>query len=86
MSGTPTTSNQRGDSFLSSRGIDQSTAIMVGGILVVAFVLLTFLGREPTNLTPPETDDASLTQTVAPTTDIAGSGVAVTTSDRAASD
>ncbi len=41
-----TSSSCREDSFLSSRGIDQSTVAMVGAILVVAFLLLSLIGRD----------------------------------------
>ena len=41
-----TNSTRREDSFLSSRGIDQSPVAMVGAILLVAFLLLSLSGRD----------------------------------------
>ena len=74
-----TSSSRREDSFLSSRGIDQSMVAMVGAILVVAFLLLSLIGRDTASqpsvvangeasiaATPSETDAAE--------PDIAGSG------------
>lgn len=78
MSEIETASSRREDSFLSSRGIDQSTVIMVGAILVVAFLLLSLSGRETTSSVPAEDRDlteaeAILVETDNDTTDIAGS-------------
>ena len=72
-------SNRREDSFLSSRGIDQSTVAMVGAILVVAFLLLSLIGRD-TARQPSVVDDgeasiaATPSETDAGAPDIAGSG------------
>ena len=68
-----TSSSRREDSFLSSRGVDQSTVAMVGAILVVAFLLLSLIGRDATR--PPSVADetaatASVRDDAAP--DIAG--------------
>ena len=78
MSDAQTTSDKPEDSFLSSTGIGLSSVIMTGGILIMAFLVLTLLGRDAT--TPPEsqTDEAVAAQSVEPKTDIAG---AVATTD-----
>ncbi len=74
-----TTSSRREDSFLSSRGIDQSTVAMVGAILVVAFLLLSLIGRGASSQ-PSVVDDgeasiaATPSETDAGAPDIAGSG------------
>ncbi len=78
MSNIETTSTRREDSFLSSRGIDQSTVAMIAAILVVAFLLLSLIGRDITNRPPVGTDgEASIAATPsemdAATPDIAGS-------------
>jgi hypothetical protein len=74
-----TSSSRREDSFLSSRGIDQSTVAMVGAILVVAFLLLSLIGRGVSSQ-PAVVDDgeasiaATPSETDAGAPDIAGSG------------
>jgi len=74
MSEMETASSRREDRFLSSRGIDQSTVVMVGASLVVAFLLLSLVGRETTTVRPAA--DASsavpLSETNAAGADIAG--------------
>ncbi|MHC4878202.1 MAG: hypothetical protein ACYTGL_17245 [Planctomycetota bacterium] len=76
MSNAQASSDKPEDSFLSSTGIGQSSVIMTGGILILAFLFLTILGREST--TPPEsrTDETVAAQSVEPETDIAGSAAA----------
>ncbi len=74
--------DRREDSFLSSRGIDQSTVVMVGAILVVAFLLLSLLGRstpdnDELNATSRDSVDATSVDTATePAADIAGSAPA----------
>ena len=73
MNDLPTTPKRRPDGFLSSRGIDQSSVLLVGGILVLAFILLSLIGTEPLN--PPVTESEEPAETLQPagnSTDIAG--------------
>ncbi len=75
MSEMETASSRREDRFLSSRGIDQSTVVMVGASLVVAFLLLSLVGRETTTVRPAAGASgtaASLSETNTVGADIAG--------------
>jgi hypothetical protein len=71
-------SSRREDSFLSSKGIDQSTVAMAGAILVVAFLLLSLIGRD-TSIQSSVADNGEAsnavtsTETDAGAPDIAGS-------------
>ena len=80
MSDAQTTSDKPEDSFLSSTGISLSSVIMTGGILVMAFLVLTLLGHDATTSSPEsQTDETVAAQSVEPKTDIAGA--AATTDD-----
>ena len=82
MADTQAARESREDSFLSSRGVDQSTVVLVGAILVVAFLVLSLIGRDIPNLVRGAGVRAAaaehpLDETSAPSPDIAGSvGVA----------
>ncbi len=78
MADTQAARERREDSFLSSRGVDQSTVVLVGAILVVAFLVLSLIGRDIPNLVRgagvgAAAAEPALEETNAPSPDIAGS-------------
>lgn len=81
-----TTAARREDSFLSSRGIDQSTVVMIGGILLVAFLLLSLIGRGTGETPSSDVRAEPPAVAVDDSADIAGSDIAGTGSGNVVTD